>query len=69
MLGKCKILYRVLSRLKVKSLPSWYDEHPDIPLNQARGGMRDGSLEAYWIADSGFDWEGVAMGVTLLDIV
>ena len=33
MLGKCKILYRVLSRLKVKSLPSWYDEHPDIPLN------------------------------------
>ena len=24
--------------------------------------MRDGSLEACWIADSGFDWEGVVMG-------
>ena len=42
-----------------KTLPSWYDEHPDIPLNQTRGGMRDGSLEVYF---TDFDWTGASMG-------
>ena len=44
-----------------KSLPSWYDEHPDIPLNQTRGCQDDGSLEAYWISGQ-FDWNGASMG-------
>lgn len=43
-----------------KSLPSWYDEHPDIPLNVATGGQRDGSLEAYFTND--FDWNGASLG-------
>ena len=42
-----------------KSLPSWYDEHPDIPLNQTRGSQHDGSLEAYY---TDFDWTGASMG-------
>ena len=43
-----------------KTLPSWYDEHPGIPLNVATGGQRDGSLEAYFTND--FDWESNALG-------
>ena len=43
-----------------KTLPSWYDEHPDIPLNQTRGGMRDGSLEAYFTDE--FNWMGAKEG-------
>ena len=42
-----------------KSLPSWYDEHPDIPLNQTREAQDDGSLEAYF---TDLDWNGAAMG-------
>ena len=45
-----------------KSLPSWYDEHPGIPLNVATGGQRDGSLEAYFTSGSGFDWTAAAQG-------
>ncbi len=44
-----------------KSLPSWYDEHPGIPLNVTTGGQRDGSLEAYF--DPGqFNWDSYADG-------
>ena len=44
-----------------KTLPSWYDEHPGIPLNVATGGQRDGSLEAYF--DPGqFNWDSYADG-------
>ena len=42
-----------------KSLPSWYDEHPDILLNQTRGSQHDGSLEVYF---TDFDWTGASMG-------
>lgn len=42
-----------------KSLPSWYDEHPGIPLNVATGGQRDGSLEAYF---TDFDWDSAKAG-------
>ena len=42
-----------------KTLPSWYDEHPDIPLNVATGGQRDGSLEAYF---TDFDWDSAKAG-------
>ncbi len=42
-----------------KSLPSWYDEHPGIPLNVATGGQRDGSLEAYM---TDFDWTAASLG-------
>ena len=42
-----------------KTLPSWYDEHPDIPLNQTRGSQHDGSLEVYF---TDFDWTGASMG-------
>ena len=45
-----------------KSLPSWYDEHPGIPLNVATGGQDDGSLEAYFTSGSGFDWTAAAQG-------
>ena len=31
-----------------KALPSWYDEHPDIPLNVATGNQIEGTLEMYW---------------------
>ena len=44
------------------TLPSWYDEHPGIPLNVATGGQRDGSLEAYFTSGSGFDWTAAAQG-------
>lgn len=43
-----------------KSLPSWYDEHPDIPLNQTRGSQHDGSLEAYFTDE--FNWMGAKEG-------
>ena len=49
-----------------KTLPSWYDEHPDIPLNVATGGQRDGSLEAYFTSGSGFDWTAAAQGCDAL---
>ena len=39
-----------------KTLPSWYDEHPDIPLNVATGAQDDGSLEA-WFVSGQFDWD------------
>ena len=39
-----------------KTLPSWYDEHPDIPLNVATGAQDDGSLEAWFISGQ-FDWD------------
>ena len=49
-----------------KSLPSWYDEHPGIPLNVATGGQRDGSLEAYF--DPGqFNWDSYADGCWYFD--
>ena len=44
-----------------KTLPSWYDEHPGIPLNVATGGQRDGSLEAYYVSGQ-FSWSGAALG-------
>ena len=43
-----------------KALPSWYAEHPGIPLNVATGGMRDGSLEMYFT--NGAAWTGEADG-------
>lgn len=44
-----------------KTLPSWYDEHPDIPLNVATGGLSDGTREAYF--DPGqFNWDSYADG-------
>lgn len=49
-----------------KSLPSWYDEHPGIPLNVATGGQIDGSLEAYF--DPGqFNWDSYADGCWYFD--
>ena len=44
-----------------KTLPSWYDEHPGIPLNVATGGQRDGSLEAYYVSGQ-FSWSDAALG-------
>ena len=44
-----------------KSLPSWYDEHPGIPLNVATGAQDDGSLEAYYVSGQ-FDWTGASEG-------
>ncbi len=43
-----------------KALPSWYDEHPDKPLNVATGGIRDGSLEMYFTI--GGYWTDAAYG-------
>ena len=44
-----------------KTLPSWYDEHPEIPLNVATGAQDDGSLEAYF--DPGqFNWDSYTDG-------
>ena len=44
-----------------KTLPSWYDEHPGIPLNVAMGGLSDGTREAYF--DPGqFNWDSYADG-------
>ena len=44
-----------------KALPSWYDEHPDIQLNQTRGSQHDGSLEAYFVSGQ-FDWDSAKAG-------
>ena len=44
-----------------KSLPSWYDEHSET-LNTRMGSQDDGSLEAYFVAGSGFDWVNEAEG-------
>ena len=44
-----------------KTLPSWYDEHPGIPLNVATGGQRDGSLEAYYVSGE-YSWSEEAQG-------
>ena len=44
-----------------KTLPSWYDEHPGIPLNVATGNQIEGTLEAYF--DPGqFSWSDAALG-------
>ena len=43
-----------------KALPSWYDEHPDKPLNVATGGKRDGTLEMYFT--NGAAWTNTANG-------
>ena len=42
-----------------KTLPSWYDEHPDIPLYQTRGNQIEGTLEAYF---TDFDWDSAKAG-------
>lgn len=44
----CGVTDTVVAEGTKITLPSWYDEHPDIPLNVATGGMRDGSLEMYF---------------------
>lgn len=44
-----------------KTLPSWYDEHPGIPLNVATGNQIDGSLEAYYVSGQ-FSWSDAASG-------
>ncbi len=46
--------------LSKQTYPSWYDEHPDIPLNVATGNQIEGTLEAYFNGD--FDWTGIANG-------
>ena len=43
-----------------KSLPSWYDERPGIPLNVATGNQIEGTLEAYFTND--FNWDSYADG-------
>lgn len=44
-----------------KSLPSWYDEHPGIPLNVATGNQIEGTLEAYYVSGQ-FSWSDAALG-------
>lgn len=44
-----------------KTLPSWYDEHPGIPLNVVTGAQDDGSLEAYYVSGQ-FSWSDAALG-------
>ena len=44
-----------------KSLPSWYDEHSE-PLNEVTGNQIEGTLEAYFVSGSGFDWTAAAQG-------
>ena len=48
-----------------KTLPSWYDEHPGIPLNVVTGAQDDGSLEAYFTND--FNWDSYADGCWKFD--
>lgn len=43
-----------------KNLPSWYDEHPDIPLNTRMGNYGDGTLEMYYVFGEA-DWTSMAM--------
>ena len=45
--------------LSKQTYPSWYDEHPDIPLNVATGNQIEGTLEMYF---SDGDWTGVSEG-------
>lgn len=52
----CGVTDTVTAEGTKKSLPSWYDEHPDIPLNQTRGSQHDGSLEAWYVSGQ-FDWD------------
>lgn len=47
--------------LSITEFPSWYDEHPDKPLNVTTGSQHDGSLEAYYVSGQ-FDWTGVSEG-------
>ena len=62
----CGATDTVTSEGTKKSLPSWYDEHPGIPLNVATGGQIDGSLEAYF--DPGqFNWDSYADGCWYFD--
>lgn len=56
----CGVTDTVTAEGTKKSLPSWYDEHPDIPLNQTRGSQHDGSLEAYFTDE--FNWMGAKEG-------
>lgn len=57
----CGVTDTVTAEGTKKSLPSWYDEHPGIPLNVATGNQIDGSLEAYF--DPGqFNWDSYADG-------
>ena len=44
-----------------KTLPSWYDEHPGIPLNVATGNQIEGTLEAYYVSGQ-FSWSDAASG-------
>lgn len=57
----CGVTDTVTAEGTKKSLPSWYDEHPDIPLNQTRGSQHDGSLEA-WFVGGQFDWDSAKAG-------
>ena len=57
----CGVTDTVTAEGTKKSLPSWYDEHPDIPLNQTRGSQHDGSLEA-WFVSGQFDWDSAKAG-------
>ena len=62
----CGATDTVIAEGTKKSLPSWYDEHPGIPLNVATGGQIDGSLEAYF--DPGqFNWDSYADGCWYFD--
>lgn len=56
----CGVTDTVTAEGTKKSLPSWYDEHPGIPLNVATGAQDDGSLEAYFTKD--FNWDSYADG-------
>ena len=62
----CGVTDTVTAEGTKKSLPSWYDEHPGIPLNVATGAQDDGSLEAYFTSGSGFDWTAAAQGCDAL---
>ena len=48
-----------------KALPSWYDEHPDKPLNVATGSQHNGTLEMYFT--SGGNWTRVSDGCWAFD--
>ena len=52
----CGVTDTVTAEGTKKTLPSWYDEHPGIPLNVATGAQDDGSLEA-WFVSGQFDWD------------
>lgn len=57
----CGVTDTVTAEGTKKSLPSWYDEHPGIPLNVATGNQIEGTLEAYF--DPGqFNWDSYADG-------